>query len=252
MKRKVLASFVSAAALSFTSLGVSAEGLTKKSADFEIIKSFGNGTGSKKNFEYEKNSVYIFSAVDPSHWYYGITSEYPDCYGKGTLVRLNNKDMEMELRELAAAYGWRSKDEPITDEYVVSPHEGWFAFFNNDGETEESFTVLYPGMILRTGYEDVPEDNPAWKIFEQLNDYLDELDADIAAKLPAGDITADNKVNATDIAVLAAHIKGVRALYEVDNVVITQTKRADINKDGKTDVSDLAKLAAYIKGKSVL
>ena len=59
-----------------------------------------------------------------------------------------------------------------------------------------------------------------------------------------GDLNGDGSVNITDIAKLAAHIKGKRFLPD--------TSIADFNKDNKINVSDLTKLAAHIKGKKLL
>lgn len=58
----------------------------------------------------------------------------------------------------------------------------------------------------------------------------------------SGDVNADGKTDVTDIAVTAAHIKGIKALDSEAAV------RADIDGDGKINVTDIAMLAAHIKG----
>lgn len=57
-----------------------------------------------------------------------------------------------------------------------------------------------------------------------------------------GDINGDGAINVTDIAMVAAHIKGIKALDE--NAV----KVADVNKDDAVNVTDIAMIAAHIKG----
>lgn len=57
-----------------------------------------------------------------------------------------------------------------------------------------------------------------------------------------GDVNADGKTDVTDIAVTAAHIKGIKALDSEAAV------RADVDGDGKINVTDIAMLAAHIKG----
>ena len=63
--------------------------------------------------------------------------------------------------------------------------------------------------------------------------------ADAAAR---GDVNGDKKINVSDIAGVAAHIKGLKAL-DADGAV-----QADVNFDGKVDVADIAMIASHIKG----
>ena len=49
-------------------------------------------------------------------------------------------------------------------------------------------------------------------------------------------------MNVTDISMVAAHVKGIKPLK--DEIL----ERADINGDGKVTVTDVAKLAARVKG----
>ena len=57
-----------------------------------------------------------------------------------------------------------------------------------------------------------------------------------------GDANGDNDINVTDIAVTAAHIKGIKPLTE------EQQKAADVNGDEKVNVTDIALIASHIKG----
>ena len=61
-----------------------------------------------------------------------------------------------------------------------------------------------------------------------------------------GDVNNDGKINVTDIAMAAAHVKGKRMLTK------DKFKRADVNFDGVLDVSDITLIAAHVKGKKML
>lgn len=61
-----------------------------------------------------------------------------------------------------------------------------------------------------------------------------------------GDVNGDNKINITDVTLVAAHIKGKRMLA-ADKIIY-----ADINKDGKINITDVTKIAAHIKGKKLI
>ena len=63
-----------------------------------------------------------------------------------------------------------------------------------------------------------------------------------AADISLGDADMNGEINVTDIAVTAAHIKGIRALDEKGQTL------ADVNRDGNLDVTDIAIIAAHIKG----
>ena len=57
-----------------------------------------------------------------------------------------------------------------------------------------------------------------------------------------GDVNGDGDINVTDIGMVAAHIKGIKALDE------KAIKAADVNGDGDVNVTDIAMIAAHIKG----
>ena len=68
---------------------------------------------------------------------------------------------------------------------------------------------------------------------------IEEYDID---KIIPGDVNFDGGINVTDIAVTAAHIKGIKALTEV------QQKASDVNNDNQINVTDIAIIASHIKG----
>ena len=57
-----------------------------------------------------------------------------------------------------------------------------------------------------------------------------------------GDANGDGDINVTDIAVVAAHIKGIKALGD------EAQQRADVDKSGEINVTDISILASHIKG----
>ncbi|MBQ1433736.1 MAG: dockerin type I repeat-containing protein, partial [Ruminococcus sp.] len=61
-------------------------------------------------------------------------------------------------------------------------------------------------------------------------------------KIIKGDADLDGSINVTDIAMIASHIKGIKAL-EGDGLA-----NADVNDDEKVNVTDIAMIAAHIKG----
>lgn len=57
-----------------------------------------------------------------------------------------------------------------------------------------------------------------------------------------GDVNLDGEINVTDIAQVASHIKGIKALTG-DGL-----KNANVNGDGQVNVTDIAMIASHIKG----
>ena len=57
-----------------------------------------------------------------------------------------------------------------------------------------------------------------------------------------GDVDGDGKINVTDIAMIAAHVKGIKALNR------RSMQAADVDGNGKINVTDIAMIAAHIKG----
>ena len=66
------------------------------------------------------------------------------------------------------------------------------------------------------------------------------------SKIVFGDVNNDNKINITDVILVAAHVKGKKLLSG------TSIKAADVNKDGKINITDVTKIAAHIKGKKLI
>ena len=58
-----------------------------------------------------------------------------------------------------------------------------------------------------------------------------------------GDVNRDYKITVTDITLVAAHVKGKRALK--DPIAL---EAADTNKDGSINITDVIRIAAYVKG----
>ncbi|MBQ8966055.1 dockerin type I domain-containing protein [Ruminococcus sp.] len=57
-----------------------------------------------------------------------------------------------------------------------------------------------------------------------------------------GDVNGDNDINVTDVNLIAAHVKGIRALSgESQNF-------GDVNSDGDINVTDISLIAAHVKG----
>ena len=57
-----------------------------------------------------------------------------------------------------------------------------------------------------------------------------------------GDVNADGNINVTDISLIAAHLKSIKALSD------EALTRADLNGDGIVSVTDVSRLAAKVKG----
>ncbi|MBP1534285.1 MAG: carbohydrate-binding domain-containing protein [Ruminococcus sp.] len=58
----------------------------------------------------------------------------------------------------------------------------------------------------------------------------------------SGDVNSDGKVDVTDIALVASHIKGIKALDQFGSMM------ADVDRNFSVDVTDIAMIASHIKG----
>ncbi|MBE6867578.1 MAG: hypothetical protein E7494_02310 [Ruminococcus albus] len=65
-------------------------------------------------------------------------------------------------------------------------------------------------------------------------------------KFIKGDVTGDGKITISDVAKVAAHIKGKKILTEEQQAI------ADIDGNGKITISDLTRIAAHVKGKKLI
>ena len=77
--------------------------------------------------------------------------------------------------------------------------------------------------------------------------YVPSIPADnypdnILRRFYRGDANMDEKLNVTDITLIAAHVKGKKQLSNHCQIP------ADVNKDGKINVTDIALVAAHVKG----
>ena len=69
-----------------------------------------------------------------------------------------------------------------------------------------------------------------------------EYTVNFTCKEPASSADLDGNINVTDIAMIASHIKGIKALNA------EQQKNANANGDKDINVADIAMIAAHIKG----
>ena len=80
------------------------------------------------------------------------------------------------------------------------------------------------------------------RIGSKPDDTSSKADGKINVSVMKGDADLNGSINVSDIAVVASHIKGIKALSEA------QFAAADVNNDGQMTVSDIAIIAAHIKG----
>ncbi len=115
--------------------------------------------------------------------------------------------------------------------------------FEIDGKTDYWWQIS-PVEKLRFEYNKGSE---AQKFFEGdggksvTKENGDSVTWGIRENIP-GDANGDNEINVSDIAVSAAHIKGIKPLTD------EQQKAADVNNDDKVNVTDIAMIASHIKG----
>ena len=69
-----------------------------------------------------------------------------------------------------------------------------------------------------------------------------ETTSDENRSFTKGDVNSDAQINVTDIAMIASHIKGIKALDTHG------TAAADVNKDDAINVTDIAMISSHIKG----
>ena len=117
--------------------------------------------------------------------------------------------------------------------------------------------LTYDGQALKEGtdyvvsYEDNDAVGTGKVIIIGKGDFIGKkemtfliADADDTTQL--GDANLDGKVNAADITIAAAHIKGLRTLQGV------RYNNADVDKNGKITSADIVRIAAHIKGLKTL
>ena len=103
------------------------------------------------------------------------------------------------------------------------------------------------GMTARA--DDNKQDNSTENIAEKTDTADDKVTTDDAVTddetvtdYETGDVNGDSNINVTDIALVASHIKGIKALDKKG------AKAADIDEDDNINVTDISMIAAHIKG----
>ena len=202
----------------------------------------------------------------PINYYYGIGFDssrqtaqvVPELDENGN--EIHNEDGSVKVTVRFDNYGWRcvgdgrgklyqdledfypAKDETFYDVW----HTGWNEdsmgtwYLNEDKLTYPvDCTIEIDGKTCKfdkAGYL-VNSDKPDDEITSD-----DETTSDENDSVKPGDANGDNEINVSDIAVSAAHIKGIKPLTD------EQQKAADVNADDKVNVTDIAMIASHIKG----
>ena len=216
--------------------------VVKSVADrYEIIDSLGSKSFAKQ--EQDKSAIYISETVsgietDGSYLCYKYL---PDCYVKHSTAVIRDEEMCRKLRE------WSENidlDRPTDDYGWLPERETTITFYGDDGK---KMTITGDAGVL-----DEVEANSVYLysddaavpalVIADFNNYIDELDLQLAAERPLGDTDLSGAVDVSDISVTAAYSKGLRAMC------LPSLSRADVNADGAVNVTDLSKLAAHVKG----
>ena len=105
------------------------------------------------------------------------------------------------------------------------------------GGTEEQFKQITAGLFGNKKLADVCKENNI-KVVYNAKGIPDE----VKNAHEKGDVNGDDEINVTDIAMVASHIKGIKAL---DGDGLTN---ADVNADKQVNVTDIAMIASHITG----
>ena len=119
---------------------------------------------------------------------------------------------------------------------MKAPHSFDDGVITVEATEEEKGTIVY--TCTECGYQRIEE-------IEYEGETKDDDPTD-GEDFVLGDVNGDGKVNVSDIAKAAAHVKGKKALDD------KAQKRADTNSDGKVNIADISKIAAHVKGKKLL
>lgn len=137
---------------------------------------------------------------------------------------------------------------------VVSKYDVWIANFTTApkpsynghyGIWQHSSTGRVNGITgdvdLNIAYKDYPTimKQNGLNGFEKIK--IENAKAPEKPKKGSGDVNGDGKINATDVTITAAHVKGKKPLTS------DQKKRADVNGDGKVNAADVTGIANKIK-----
>ena len=110
------------------------------------------------------------------------------------------------------------------------------------GSKPESKTESKADSKIGSKPESKTESKADSKTGSKPDDTSSKADGKITVSVMKGDADLNGSINVSDIAVVASHIKGIKAMSEA------QFAAADVNNDGQMTVSDIAIIAAHIKG----
>lgn len=112
-----------------------------------------------------------------------------------------------------------------------------------------SAALVFSQLGMTAWADDNKQDNSTENIAEKTNTADDKVTTDDAVTddetvtdYETGDVNGDSNINVTDIALVASHIKGIKALDK------SGAKAADIDEDDNINVTDISMIAAHIKG----
>ena len=112
-----------------------------------------------------------------------------------------------------------------------------------------SAALVFSQLGMTAWADDNKQDNSTENIAEKTDTADDKVTTDDAVTddetvtdYETGDVNGDSNINVTDIALVASHIKGIKALDK------SGAKAADIDEDDNINVTDISMIAAHIKG----
>ena len=159
--------------------------------------------------------------IDPSGVIYGDDPDHPIA---GATVTIYYRDPET-----GEAVKWNAEDYDQVNP-IITGDDGVYLWDVPEGEWR--VTAEKEGYELyTTDWMEIPP------VRTDVNIPLVSVDVGIK-----GDANGDGKINVTDVAKVAAQVKGIKPLDA------GALKRADVNGDGKINVTDVSKIAAHVKG----
>ena len=128
-------------------------------------------------------------------------------------------------------------------------YDGAFGMYLADGE--DPVYAAYSDFTIRcykfsTAQDYAVDNGLKYVILDPQTPDRKDTDTSISVKRPEGavkgDVNGDGSIDVSDIANLASHIKGIKALDE------NKLWSADVNDDSHINVSDISVISAHIKG----
>ena len=139
-----------------------------------------------------------------------------------------------------------SKSSSKTDSSSISEKTSSMASESSSSSKADEKSSNKENSSYNEGFSSKTDKDSSKPKDTSLPDNSDSVDQDTTSDeddiTVKGDVNGDGNINVTDIAMVAAHIKGIKALDE--NAV----KAADVNSDDQVNVTDIAMIAAHIKG----